>query len=105
MVGTTWIAKPLRLGLSAGTLAAAFGGLDAFVFTAGIGENSTMIRSRVAEKLAWLGALCDPVSSGGTFPAPLEELMIARQYADAARWSHHRAHLNRRSSGVCSFAN
>jgi len=52
-----------RIGLSAGMLAAALGGLDAFVFTAGIGENSTMIRSRVAEKLAWLGALCDPVAN------------------------------------------
>ena len=36
-------------------LAAALGGLDAFVFTAGIGENSATIRARVAEKLRWLG--------------------------------------------------
>jgi acetate kinase len=28
-----------RIGLNAGTLAAAIGGIDAFVFTAGIGEN------------------------------------------------------------------
>jgi acetate kinase len=49
--------------LNAGLLAAALGGLHAFVFTAGIGENSSMIRSRVAEKLAWLGALCDPVAN------------------------------------------
>ena len=34
-----------RIGLNAGMLAAALGGLDAFVFTAGIGENSLMIRS------------------------------------------------------------
>jgi acetate kinase len=81
-----------RIGLSAGMLAAALGGLDAFVFTAGIGENSTMIRSRVAEKLAWLGALCDPVANGagksvvsqpdskiGLYVVPTdEELMIAR---------------------------
>jgi acetate kinase len=52
-----------RIGLNAGLLAAALGGLHAFVFTAGIGENSSMIRSRVAEKLAWLGALCDPVAN------------------------------------------
>ncbi len=44
-----------RVGLNAGLLAAALGGLDAFVFTAGIGENSIRIRARVAEKLAWLG--------------------------------------------------
>jgi acetate kinase len=41
-------------------LAAALGGLDAFVFTAGIGENSPSIRARVAEKLAWLGISLDP---------------------------------------------
>ena len=52
-----------RIGLNAGLLAAALGGLDAFVFTAGIGENSPMIRSRVAEKLAWLGARCDPAAN------------------------------------------
>jgi acetate kinase len=49
-----------RIGLNAGMLAAALGGLDAFVFTAGIGENSPMIRARIAEKLAWLGIVFDP---------------------------------------------
>ena len=49
-----------RVGLNAGMLAAALGGLDAFVFTAGIGENSPMIRARIAEKLAWLGIVFDP---------------------------------------------
>jgi acetate kinase len=49
-----------RVGLNAGMLAAALGGLDAFVFTAGIGENSPIIRARIAEKLAWLGAVLDP---------------------------------------------
>jgi len=48
-----------RIGLYTGMLAAALGGLDAFVFTAGIGENSVGIRSRIAEKLAWLGAELD----------------------------------------------
>jgi acetate kinase len=49
-----------RIGLNAGMLAAALGGLDAFVFTAGIGENSPEIRARIAERLTWLGALFDP---------------------------------------------
>ena len=40
-----------RVGLHAGMLAAALGGLDAFVFTAGIGENSVSMRARIAEKL------------------------------------------------------
>lgn len=48
-----------RLGLSAGMLAAALGGIDGFIFTAGIGENSASIRARVAEKLAWLGTELD----------------------------------------------
>jgi acetate kinase len=48
-----------RAGLSAGMLAAALQGIDAFVFTAGIGENSSAIRARIAEKLAWLGVSLD----------------------------------------------
>jgi len=49
-----------RIGLNAGMLAAALQGLDAFVFTAGIGENSASIRARVVEQLAWLGVTLDP---------------------------------------------
>jgi acetate kinase len=52
-----------RVGLNAGMLAAALGGLDGFVFTAGIGEHSAAIRGRIAEKLAWLGASIDPAAN------------------------------------------
>jgi acetate kinase len=52
-----------RIGLNAGMLAAALQGLDAFVFTAGIGENSVTIRARIAEKLAWLGVALDPAEN------------------------------------------
>ncbi|MEK1860757.1 MAG: acetate/propionate family kinase [Rhizobium leguminosarum] len=52
-----------RCALSAGMLAAALGGLDAFVFTAGVGENSPPIRARIAERLAWLGAELDPAAN------------------------------------------
>jgi acetate kinase len=48
-----------RIGLYAGMLAAALQGIDGFVFTAGIGENSAPIRARVAERLGWLGVLVD----------------------------------------------
>jgi acetate kinase len=48
-----------RISLCAGMLAAALGGVDAFVFTAGIGENSALVRARVVGKLAWLGAKLD----------------------------------------------
>ena len=81
-----------RVGLSAGMLAAALAGLDAFVFTAGIGENSVTIRARIAEKLAWLGVAFDaaanserkslislPQSRVALYVLPTdEELMIAR---------------------------
>ncbi|TAI64577.1 acetate/propionate family kinase [Bradyrhizobium sp. Leo170] len=52
-----------RICLNAGMLAAALQGLDAFVFTAGIGENSAGIRSRIVEQLAWLGIAFDPVAN------------------------------------------
>ncbi len=52
-----------RIGLNAGMLAAALQGLDAFVFTAGIGENSASIRARIAEKLGWLGVIIDPAEN------------------------------------------
>ena len=44
-----------RIALFTGTLAAALGGLDAFVFTAGIGENSASLRARVACKAVMAG--------------------------------------------------
>jgi acetate kinase len=44
-----------RIALYAGMLTAAMGGIDAFVFTAGIGENAPAIREAVARRLAWLG--------------------------------------------------
>ena len=89
-----------RVGLHAGMLAAALGGLDAFVFTAGIGENSVTIRRRIADKLAWLGAVFDndanaarkPVISRPESRVTLcvvptdEELMIARHTCTAARF-------------------
>jgi acetate kinase len=49
-----------RVGLCAGQLAAALGGLDAFVFTAGIGENSPSVRAQIVERLAWMGTVIDP---------------------------------------------
>lgn len=78
--------------LSAGMLAAALQGLDAFVFTAGIGENSAGIRSRVLQQLGWLGIAVDPGAnssharvisrSDSRIPVYIvptdEELMIAR---------------------------
>ncbi|NCG18651.1 MAG: acetate/propionate family kinase [Rhodobacterales bacterium] len=42
-----------------GAYAAVMGGVDAIVFTAGIGENSALIRHRVAQRLDFLGARID----------------------------------------------
>lgn len=42
-----------------GGFAAAMGGIDAVVFTGGIGENNPQYRTRVAEKLAFLGTTID----------------------------------------------
>ena len=81
-----------RAGLYAGMLAAALAGLDAFVFTAGIGENSPTMRARIAARLAWLGVELDASANnkGSTLVSkkdsriPVyviptnEELMIAR---------------------------
>lgn len=75
-----------------GALAAVLQGVDAVVFTAGIGENSAEIRRRIADASAWLGLVLDPEANqkGETrISAPdsrvsawviptNEELMIAR---------------------------
>ena len=39
------------------SLACANGGLDAIIFTAGIGENSALIRQRICERLRWMGVM------------------------------------------------
>ncbi len=75
-----------------GALAAVLGGVDALVFTAGIGEHSAEIRRRICEASAWLGVSLDSGANAGHGPristsgsrvsvwvVPTnEELMIAR---------------------------
>jgi acetate kinase len=46
-----------------GALAASLGGLDALVFSAGIGENSPEIRARVCQALEWMGVRLDPAAN------------------------------------------
>lgn len=58
-----------RLVAEIGALAATLGGLDALIFTGGIGEHAYVIRERVAQSLGWLGLNLDSdqnrtVSSG-----------------------------------------
>jgi acetate kinase len=81
-----------RVGRELGSLAAPLGGLDALVFTAGIGEHAALIRARVCWDAAWLGIRLDeaandrggprlsaPGSPASAWVIPTnEELMIAR---------------------------
>lgn len=81
-----------RLGREIGSLAAALGGLDALVFTGGVGENAAAIRARVCGAAAWLGVQFDETANaaGGprisTLGSPVtvwvvptnEELVISR---------------------------
>jgi acetate kinase len=81
-----------RIGRELGSLAAALGGLDALVFTGGIGEHAVAIRERVCSNAAWLGVTLDSAANGAGGPRistassgtaawvipTNEELMIAR---------------------------
>jgi acetate kinase len=81
-----------RVALFTGMLAVAMGGIDGFVFTAGIGENTPSIREAVMRRLSWLGVeiaseanakgetrISREASRVACFVIPTdEELMIAR---------------------------
>jgi acetate kinase len=57
-----------RAGKEIGALAATLGGLDALVFTAGIGENSPEIRKRITEASEWLGMELDAAANAARDP-------------------------------------
>jgi len=81
-----------RIRRELGSLAAALGGLDALVFTAGIGENAVAIREHICNGTAWLGVELDAAANAKGGPCITtkgsrvtarviptnEELMIAR---------------------------
>jgi acetate kinase len=52
-----------RIARDIGSLAAALGGLDALVFTGGIGEHAAPVRARVCGLSQWLGIAIDPVAN------------------------------------------
>lgn len=88
-----------QIARQAGALASSLGGLDSFVFTAGIGENAPEIRARVADRLRWLGVALDTdanLRGASVISAPFsrvtvriiptdEEWMIAIHTADLLR--------------------
>ena len=81
-----------RIGRELGSLVAALGGLDALVFTGGIGEHAWQIRARVCQDARWIGLTLDEaanlkggprISRAGSAPSawviPTDEnLMVAR---------------------------
>ena len=57
-----------RVAQQTALLAAMLGGLDAVVFTAGIGERSAPVRAAIARRLAWLGAEFDEAANAAGGP-------------------------------------
>jgi acetate kinase len=57
-----------RISREIGSMAAALGGLDALVFTGGIGENAPSIRARVCHAASWLGIDFDPAHNEQSGP-------------------------------------
>jgi acetate kinase len=88
-----------RIGRELGSLSAALQGIDALVFTAGIGEHAVAIRERVCRDSAWLGLELDEAANAAGGPristassrvaawviGTNEELMIARHTLETLR--------------------
>jgi acetate kinase len=88
-----------RIAREIGSLAAAMGGIDALVFTGGIGENDALLRAAVSEHCGWLGARLDGARNAAHAPlissedsrialhviATSEETLIAR-HTRAIAW-------------------
>ncbi|MET0816232.1 MAG: acetate/propionate family kinase [Solirubrobacteraceae bacterium] len=60
-----------RLAAAVAAMAAALGGLDALVFTGGVGEGSGRTRAEAARRLAFLGVAVDPAADPGEGDADL----------------------------------
>ena len=72
-----------RIGRELGSLVAALGGLDALVFTGGIGENAAVVRERVCRGAAWLGVELDPAANAAGGPR------LARGGSRVSAWVVH----------------
>jgi len=74
-----------RVAREAGALAASLGGVDAFVFTAGIGEGAASVRALIAERLAWLGVKIDAAANAageGVVSAPDSAVLLRVMHTD-----------------------
>jgi len=101
-----------RVAREIGSLAMAMNGIDAVVFTAGIGENSPDIRARICARASWLGLAVDDIANRGggpriTVPGAVvsawviptdEEEMIAEHTLEA--WRAHEGRSSHAHTGV-----
>jgi len=69
-----------RISRELGSLAAALGGLDALVFTGGVGENAVAIRARVCRSAGWLGVALDETANLAGSPR------LTRDDSPASAW-------------------
>lgn len=75
-----------RIGRELGSLAATLGGLDAIVFTAGIGEHASAVRARICEGAAWLGVKLDASANQGDCPPEGGSLRISAPDSGVHVW-------------------
>jgi acetate kinase len=69
-----------RIGRELGSLVAALGGLDAVVFTGGIGENAAEIRAQVCRHAGWIGLALDDEANARGGP------LISRRDSTVSAW-------------------
>ncbi len=70
-----------RIGRELGSLVAALQGLDALVFTGGIGENAAEIRARVCQDAGWIGIALDEAANARGGP------LISRSDSVVSAWA------------------
>jgi acetate kinase len=101
------------VALQAGMLAAALQGLDGLVFTAGIGENSVAIRTRISKRLEWLGVLLDPIENARhglrisrpdsripVYVVPTDEERMIAQHTLSVLWNQHSSSRPKREQAL-----
>jgi acetate kinase len=72
-----------RIGRELGSLAAALGGVDALVFSGGIGENSVALRAAVCRDAAWLGVTLDEAANAGAGSGTISRISTASSKIEA----------------------
>ncbi len=93
-----------RVRREIGALAAALGGIDGLVFTAGIGENARNLRARICEGLGFLGIAADPARNAANereiSPPGAAIRVLVRSTDEEAMIARHALLLLRRSKST-----